>query len=69
MEAEIAAAKQSESKAEASYDEQLQRSASGNQAELQRTRQEIESEHAARTAAEARTTEAIKSLGTAGQKQ
>jgi outer membrane protein OmpA-like peptidoglycan-associated protein len=60
--AEIASAKSVESKADESYREQLERAASGNQAELQSTRQELESERAARTAAEARTAEALKSL-------
>lgn len=60
--AEIAAAKNNEVKADEAYREQLQRAASGNQAQLQSTRQELESERAARTAAEARTAEALKSL-------
>jgi outer membrane protein OmpA-like peptidoglycan-associated protein len=60
--AEIAAAKSSESKAEESYREQLERSASGNQAELQSAQNQLQSERAARSAAEARTAEALKSL-------
>jgi len=60
--AEIAAAKNSETKAEESYRQQLERAASGNQAELQSTRQELESERAARAAAEARSAAALKSL-------
>jgi outer membrane protein OmpA-like peptidoglycan-associated protein len=60
--AEIVAAKNSETKAEESYREQLERAASGNQAELQSTRQELESERAARTSAEAQAAEALKSL-------
>jgi outer membrane protein OmpA-like peptidoglycan-associated protein len=60
--AEVAAAKNDEDKAEEDYRQQLQRAASGNQAELQSTRQELANERAARTAAEARATEALKSL-------
>jgi outer membrane protein OmpA-like peptidoglycan-associated protein len=60
--AEISAAKSAEDKALADYREQLERGASGNQAELQRTKQELATEREARLAAEARASEALKSL-------
>jgi len=60
--AEIAAAKNTESKAEESYREQLEQAASGNQSELQSTRQELQGEREARAAAEARSAAALKSL-------
>jgi outer membrane protein OmpA-like peptidoglycan-associated protein len=60
--AEIAAAKSVEDKADADYREQLERGASGNQAELQRTRDELANEREARVAAEGRASDALKSL-------
>jgi len=69
VEGEIAAGKQNESKAEESHRQQLEHAASANQAELQSTRQEIERERAARSAAEATSDAAAKSLGKAAQPQ
>lgn len=67
--AEIAAAKNNETKAEESYRQQLERAAAGNSAELQSSKAELqgaradlERERAAREAAEARAAAAIKSL-------
>jgi len=67
--AETVAAKHTETKSEEAYREQLERRASGNQAalqsskqDLQQTRAELDKERAARTEADARVSAALKSL-------
>lgn len=56
--AEIAAAKNAEIKADEAYRDQLQRSASGNKEQLKTAQQDLATERTARTAADARSTEA-----------